>query len=112
MPVEIAEILAIVAVITIVGLLLVSIPLTRRLGRALEVWIEMRAEGAADSTRVDQLDQEVRAIGRHMDALDDRLAMLADRVDFFDSLTDTKTERATLPPGSRRSSGDITGSGR
>ena len=112
MPVEIAEMLAIVAVITIVGLLLVSIPLTRRLGRALEVWIELRAEGAADSTRMDQLDQQVRAIGRHVDALDDRLEMLGDRVDFIDSLTDTTTERTSLPPASRRSSDDVAGGGR
>jgi len=99
MPVEIAEILGTVAIITIVGLLLVSIPITRRLGRALEVWIEMRAEGAADRAQVDRLSEDVRALGRHVESLDDRLQLLADRQDFTESLVERKSEPTKLPPG-------------
>jgi hypothetical protein len=99
MPVEIAEILGTVAIITIVGLLLVSIPITRRLGRALEVWIEMRAEGAADRVQVDGLREDVRALGRHVEALDDRLQLLADRQDFTESLVDRESGSGALPPG-------------
>ncbi|MGD8495200.1 MAG: hypothetical protein PVF05_03360 [Gemmatimonadales bacterium] len=99
MNVAIAELIAMVTSILIVGLLLVSIPITRRLGRALEVWIKVRAEGAADSAQVDGLREEVRALARHVEALDDRLQLVSERQDFTESLVERRDERTALPPG-------------
>lgn len=99
MNVAIAELIAMVTSILIVGLLLVSIPITRRLGRALEVWINVRAEGAADSAQVDGLREEVRALARHVEALDDRLQLVSERQDFTESLVERRDERTALPPG-------------
>lgn len=98
MNVAIAELIAMVTSILIVGLLLVSIPITRRLGRALEVWINIRAEGAADSAQVDGLREEVRALARHVEALDDRLQLVSERQDFTESLVERRDERTALPP--------------
>lgn len=99
MDVAIAELIAMVTSIAIVGLLLVSIPITRRLGRALEVWIEMRAEGAADRAQVDGLREDVRALGRRLASLDDRVQLLADRQDFTESLVERQPGSGALPPG-------------
>lgn len=99
MNVAIAELIAMVSVVTIVGLLLVTIPITRRLGRALEEWIRIRAEGAADQTQIDQLGEQIRALGRHVEALDDRLRLMSERQDFTESLVDAKADRRSISTG-------------
>lgn len=97
MDVAIAELIAMVLTITIVGVLLVTIPITRRLGKVMEEWVRIRAEGAADQVAVDRLSEEIRALGRHVEALDDRLQLLAERQDFTESLVDTNASRRSIP---------------
>jgi hypothetical protein len=99
MDIAIAELIAMVTSILIVGLLLVSIPITRRLGKALEVWIQMRAEGAADRAQIDGLREEVRALARHVEALDERLQLVSERQDFTESLVERRPERTPLTRG-------------
>lgn len=99
MDVAIAELIAMVLTITIVGLLLVSIPITRRLGRALEEWIRIRSEGAVGQAQIDQARQEIRSLAHHLDALEDRLQLLSERQDFTESLVDKKTPSKSLGPG-------------
>lgn len=96
---EIAVIIGAVAIITIVGVLLVSLPITRRLGAALEEWIRIRAEGAAGQTQIDQVGQEIRSLTRRVDALEDRLHLLSERQDFTESLVDSSSEPPSIPPG-------------
>jgi len=101
MPVAIAELIAAVAIITICGLFLVSIPITRRLGRVLEEWVKMRSEGAPQRGAIDDLVGEVRSLSRHVEALDDRMQILADRQDFTESLVEARSsEPRALPPTS------------
>ncbi|MDH3298469.1 MAG: hypothetical protein OEM96_09370, partial [Gemmatimonadota bacterium] len=84
---------------TVIGVLIVSIPITRRLGRVLEEWVQIRREGAPDRAAVDSVLQEIRSLSRHVEALDDRLQILADRQDFTESLVEARpTGTKALPP--------------
>ncbi len=87
------------ATVTVIGLLLVTIPVTRRLGRVLEEWVKMRREGAPDRAALDGVTEELRSLGRHVEALDDRMQILNDRQDFTESLIESRgPEAKTLPP--------------
>ena len=55
MPVEIAAMIFAFLTVTVVGLLIVTVPITRRLGRVLEEWMEMRREGAPERGVIDDL---------------------------------------------------------
>ena len=97
----IAVLIFVFATVTVIGLLLVTIPITRRLGRVLEEWMKMRQEGAPDRATLDGVTEELRSLGRHVEALDDRMQILADRQDFTESLIESRgSEAKTLPPGS------------
>lgn len=101
MPVEIAAMIFAFLTVTVVGLLIVTVPITRRLGRVLEEWMEMRREGAPERGVIDDLVGEVRSLGRHVEALDDRMQILADRQDFTESLVESRgSETKALPPTS------------
>lgn len=100
MDVAIAELIAMVTVVTVVGLLLVTIPITRRLGRALEEWIRFRTEGAPERSDLAQLSETVASLARHVEALDDRFQLMAERQDFMESLTEARragAETRALP---------------
>ena len=97
----IAVLIFVFATVTVVGLLLVTIPITRRLGRVLEEWVQMRREGAPERGVIDDLIGEVRSLSRHVEALDDRMQILADRQDFTESLVESRgSEPRALPPTS------------
>jgi hypothetical protein len=101
MPYEIAELIFAFLTVTVVGALLVSIPITRRLGRVLEEWVQIRREGAPDRAALDGVTEELRSLSRHVEALDDRMQILADRQDFTESLVEKRGSKAgALPPGS------------
>lgn len=97
MNVAIAEIIGIVSIVTIVGILLVTLPITLRLGRVMEEWVKIRAAGAADRAIVDGQGEQLRALSRHVEALEDRLALLAERQDFTESLVDSSSESRSIP---------------
>jgi len=101
MPTEIAAMIFAFLTVTVVGLLIVTVPITRRLGRVLEEWMEMRREGAPERGVIDELVVEVRSLSRHVEALDDRMQILGDRQDFTESLVESRgSELRELPPTS------------
>ncbi len=97
----IAVLIFVFATVTVIGLLLVTIPVTRRLGRVLEEWVKMRREGAPDRAALDGVTEELRSLGRHVEVLDDRMQILTDRQDFTESLIESRgSEAKTRPPTS------------
>ena len=86
MPIAIAEMIFAFLTVTVIGILLVSIPITRRLGRVLEEWVQLRREGAPERGVIDDLVGEVRSLNRHVGALDDRMQVMSDRQEFTESL--------------------------
>lgn len=97
MDTALAEIIALVLIVTIVGVLLVSIPITRRLGRALEEWIRIKSEGAVGQVQIDQLGEQVRALSRHIETIEDRMEFLAERQEFTESLVDSRSGVKSIP---------------
>jgi ribosomal 50S subunit-associated protein YjgA (DUF615 family) len=97
MDTALAEIIAMVLIVTIVGVLLVSIPITRRLGRALEEWIRIRSEGAAGQVQIDQLSEQVRALSRHIETIEGRMEFLSERQEFTESLVDSRSGVKSIP---------------
>jgi hypothetical protein len=97
MDTAIAEIIALVLIVTIVGVLLVSIPITRRLGRALEEWIRIRSEGAVGQVQIDQLSEQVRALSRHIETIEGRMEFLSERQEFTESLVDSRSDVKSIP---------------
>lgn len=98
MNVAIAEIIALVLIVTIVGVLLVSIPITRRLGRALEEWIRIKSEGAVGQVQIDQLSEQVRTLSRHIETIEDRMEFLSERQEFTESLVDSRSAPKSIRP--------------
>jgi hypothetical protein len=99
MPIAIAEMIFAFLTVTVIGILLVSIPITRRLGRVLEEWVQLRREGAPERGAVDDLVGEVRSLSRHVEALDDRLQILSERQEFTESLVESRSSGTkSLPP--------------
>lgn len=96
MPVAIAEIIGIVSIVTIVGLLLVTLPITLRLGRVMEEWVKIRAAGATDRAIVDGQGEQLRALTRHVEMLEDRLQFLSERQDFTESLVDSSSRPPSI----------------
>jgi hypothetical protein len=99
MPTEIAAMIFAFSTVTVIGILLVSIPITRRLGRVLEEWVQLRREGAPERGAVDDLVGEVRSLSRHVEALDDRMQILSERQEFTESLVESRSSGTkSLPP--------------
>ncbi len=101
MPTEIAAMIFAFLTVTVIGVLIVSVPITRRLGSVLEEWVQIRREGAPDRAALDGMTEELRSLNRHVEALDDRMQILADRQDFTESLVENRGSGAkALPPTS------------
>jgi hypothetical protein len=77
--------------------LLVAIPITRRLGRGREEWIRIRSEGAAGQVQIDQLSEQVRALSRHIETIEGRMEFLSERQEFTESLVDSRSGVKSIP---------------
>lgn len=73
-------------VILLVGGFIVTFPVMRRLGGAMEAWIEARRQGGATGEETARLRSEVRELGTRLEALERRMDVLSERQDFADSL--------------------------
>ncbi len=89
MPIAIAELIFAFAMVTVIGLFLLAIPITRRLGRVLDEWIKLRNESQPDRELTEQLVTEVRELSHHIDSLEQRMDLVAERQDFTESLIES-----------------------
>ena len=88
-PIAIAEMIFAFATVTVIGLFLVSIPITRRLGRLLEEWLLLRRESQPDRELTGQLVAEVRELRQQFDSLEQRMSLVGERQDFTESLIES-----------------------
>ncbi|MEE9207260.1 MAG: hypothetical protein V3U67_02620 [Gemmatimonadota bacterium] len=96
MPIAIAELIFAFAMVTVIGLFLLAIPITRRLGRVLDEWIKLRNESQPDRELTEQLVTEVRELSHHIDSLEQRMDLVAERQDFTESLIESG-RKAQIP---------------
>lgn len=90
--------LALLLTIVIVGGILVF-PLTRRLGAALELWVNDKRQGPLQSTDARALRDTVNTLAERMERLEDRQLFLEELVE-RGSLQSTPAA-GTLPPEKR-----------
>lgn len=98
MPVAIAELIFAFATVTVIGLFLLAIPITRRLGRVLEEWVKIRKDSQPDRELTEYLVTQVRELRQQFDSLDQRVSLVGERQDFTESLIESS--RKTQIPGS------------
>lgn len=81
-------------VFLIIGGTILLFPLSRKLGRLIEWWIEEK-KGVSISP------EEVRQLAERVSGLEAKLQSLAERQEFLDSLVVEQRSRAGLPTGDR-----------
>ncbi len=96
MPYAIAELITILVTIFMIGTFVLLFPLSRRLGRVMEEWIQVRRESSPDRDLLERLVTEVRALRGDVESMDARLDLLGDRQEFLESLADARV-RESLP---------------
>jgi hypothetical protein len=97
MPYAIAELIAILATVFLIGTFILLFPISRRLGKALEEWVKIRHESSPERDLLARIEVELLEIQNQVDGMDKRLDFLAERQEFTESLIDQK-RRMTLPP--------------
>jgi len=96
MPYAIAELLAVLTMIFLIGTFILLFPLSRRLGKAIEEWIKIRHESSPERDLLARIEVELLEIRNQVEGLDQRLDFLAERQEFTESLIDQK-QRTALP---------------
>ncbi len=96
MPIAIAEMLFAFATVTVIGLFLLAIPITRRLGRVLEEWVKIRNESQPDRELTEYLVTQVRELRQQFDSLEQRVSLVGERQDFTESLIESG-RKAQIP---------------
>jgi hypothetical protein len=98
MPYEIAELLAILVMVFMLGTFVLLFPLSRRLGRVMEEWIQLRHDSSPDRERLDRIDSGLRMLQGEVEAMEQRMQLMGERQDFLESLTESG-KSASLGPG-------------
>jgi hypothetical protein len=100
MPYAIAELLAILAMVFLIGTFILLFPISRRLGKAIEEWVKIRHENSPERDLLARIEVELLEMRSQFDGLDQRLDFLAERQEFTESLIDQK-RRTALPADSQ-----------
>ena len=100
MPYAIAELIAILMTVFLIGTFILLFPISRRLGKALEEWVRIRHESTPERDLLARIEVELLEIRNQVDGMDQRLDFLSERQEFTESLIDQK-RRTALPPDSK-----------
>jgi len=97
MPYEIAELLAMLSMVFLIGTFILLFPISRRLGRAIEEWLRIRREETPERDLLARIEVEILEVRNQVEGFEKRLDFLAERQEFTESLIDQK-RRMALPP--------------
>ena len=100
MPYAIAELLAILTMVFLIGTFILLFPISRRLGKAIEEWVKIRHESSPERELLARIEVEMLEMRNQFEAFDQRLDFLAERQEFTESLIDQK-RRTALPADSQ-----------
>jgi hypothetical protein len=92
MPIAIAEMIAMVTMVFLIGFFILMFPISRRLGKALEEWVKLRHETSPDRDALARIEGGLLEIRQHIESLDQRVDLIGDRQDFTERLIETKGE--------------------
>jgi len=71
-PVIVVSMVFVVILVLLVGGFVVTYPVTRRLGKALEVYLEERSRNLPDADRIEDLGRAVRSLRDEVRALSEK----------------------------------------
>ena len=99
MPTAIAEMVAALLMVFLIGTFVLLFPLSRRLGKVMEEWIQLRHDSAPDRGRLERIEDGLRLIHGEVESMDQRMSLIGERQDFLESLTEPrKTDALSTPP--------------
>ena len=100
MPYEIAELVAILLMVFMIGTFILLFPLSRRLGKVMEEWLQLRQDSSPDRDRLERIEDGLRLLHQQSQSQDQRLALIGERQDFLESLTEprTRSKLTSRPP--------------
>lgn len=102
MPYAIAELIAILVMVFMLGTFVLLFPLSRRLGRVMEEWIQLRHEASPDRDRLGRIEDGLRKLHGEVESLEQRMQLMGDRQDFMESLSEARrTELLASEPDAR-----------
>ena len=92
MPIAIAEMIAMVTMVFLIGSFILLFPISRRLGKALEEWVKIRHETSPDRDALARIETGLLEIRQHIEGLDRRVDLISDRQEFTERLIESKSE--------------------
>lgn len=96
MPYEIAELITILLMVFMIGSFILLFPLSRRLGKVMEEWLQLRQDSSPDRDRLERIEDGIRLLHQQSDSLEQRVSLIGERQDFLESLTESRV-RDALP---------------
>jgi hypothetical protein len=97
MPYEIAELVAILVMVFMLGTFVLLFPLSRRLGKVMEEWIQLRHDSSPDRERLERIEEGLRLLHGEVESLDQRMHLMGDRQDFIESLSEARRSDSLAP---------------
>ena len=99
MPYAIAELIAILVMVFMLGTFVLLFPLSRRLGRVMEEWIQLRREASPDRESLERIEAGLRQLHGELESLEQRVQLMGDRQDFLESLAESRRSERLGPGG-------------
>ncbi len=90
MPYAIAELIAILLTVFMIGSFILLFPLTRRLGRVMEEWVQVRREASPDRELLGRIEASLTALRAEVESLDARMDLIGERQEFLESLAESR----------------------
>ena len=103
MPYAIAELIAILVMVFMLGTFVLLFPLSRRLGRVMEEWIQLRHEASPDRERLERIEAGLRELSGEVESMEQRMQLMGDRQDFLESLAEARRTESLGPGGHEHS---------
>lgn len=104
-PLVLTSMIFTLLVILVIGGLILAFPVVRRLGSAVDVWIETHREEGVPAAEAARLEAEVRDLAGRLDALERRMEVLSERQDFAEALVEGERSSGRPGAGERPSGG-------
>jgi hypothetical protein len=94
MPIDVAEMIYTLLMILLIGTFILAFPITKRLGRVMEEWIQLRRESLPDRDSLAATESRLQAVEQQLDSLGQSVALIADRLEFTESLMESGQRRS------------------
>ena len=98
-PYEIAELVAILVMVFMLGSFVLLFPLSRRLGKVMEEWIQLRHDSSPEREHLERLEDGLRLLHGEVESLHQRMQLMGDRQDFIESLNEARRSDSLAPGG-------------